>query len=131
MKIFSANAGRARIDRAAAWACTVTNLISLPGLGSIAGGRRVGYLQAFVAGTGFTLTLAGLIAVLRAYYQQGEFTLQFARPLRFALVGIGLFGLGWLWALTTSLSLQREARSQPPEPHAHDSAPPAPPGTRR
>ncbi len=98
----------------------------MPGFGSLVAGRISGYPQAALGLGGMGLTLVfGLRFFLwyAAHYARlGDPNLNGLDALadlwmavRWALLGIALFALGWLWALSTSLSLLREARRlQPP-----------------
>ena len=123
MKVSLALGPRRPLSRQTAWGCLTTNL-ALPGLGSLVAGRLCGYAQAALALGGMGLTLAfGVrfllwfannwarihdpeadpLAVLRDMWVAG--------CLRWAVLGIALFALGWLWALATSLALLRAART--------------------
>jgi hypothetical protein len=127
MKTSSVKAGPTPIDKPTAWACTVTNAATLPGLGTIAGGRKVGYVQAVFALLGFALSLVGLLEHLRVWYSTGEMPEGFTRGLFVALVGLMLFGLAWLWALASSIQLHREATRPPPTLEPHEAPPSARP----
>ncbi len=98
------------MDKSTAWSCTITNLAALPGLGSLAAGRRIGYAQAAVALAGFGLSLLWMGLFIRDWRAQGELPIGWRPTLWVGITGIGLFGAGWLWALVTSRSLLREAR---------------------
>ena len=126
-----------------AWGCLTTNL-TLPGFGSIMGGRRSGYPQ-----VALTLVGLGLTSVFGIHFifwsitnwsrlhgpQADPFdTLQATwQAMRWAALGIGVFAISWLWALMTGLSLVREAQaakragSKPVPPRLTD--PPPGPGT--
>lgn len=123
MKTSSAHAGPTPIDKPTAWACAVTNAATVPGLGTIAGGRKVGYVQAAFALLGFALSLVGLLGHLRVWYDTGEMPEGFTRGLVVAVVGLMLFGLAWLWALASSIQLHREATRPPPTPKPDEPTP--------
>ena len=54
---FSLTPGRNRpLDRQTAWGCFTANQFALPGLGSLAAGRRTGYTQMALALAGLALT---------------------------------------------------------------------------
>lgn len=110
MKTSSAGAPPKLLDRPTAWACTVTNLVTLPGLGSLAARRKVGYAQAGLALTGFGLTTWWLVRTLLDWFASGELKAEFNATLLIGLAGVLVFGVAWLWALATSLQLHREAR---------------------
>ncbi len=110
MKISSAGVPPKLLDRPTAWACTVTNLVTLPGLGSLAARRKVGYAQAGLALTGFGLTMWWMLRTVSDWFASGELKAELNGTLLIGLLGVLVFGLAWLWALTTSLQLHREAR---------------------
>lgn len=98
------------------------NLV-IPGGGSLLAGRRVGYLQLILCGMGFGLTLIfGLKFVMWSLQHWAELRDPSADPMenlrtiwygcRWALAGLGLFGMAWIWALLTSMGILRAARSQ-------------------
>lgn len=109
MKTSLAHEAKSPIDKPTAWACTVTNAVTLPGLGSLAAGRKVGYAQAACALIGFLLSFGGLLGHLRVWYATGEMPEGFTAGLVVAVLGMTLFGLAWLWALTSSIRLHRQA----------------------
>ena len=97
-----------------------TNL-ALPGFGSLMAKRRVGWPQAALTVVGFALTMIFGVRFVIWFFQNTEALhgLQ-ADPLdtltnlwqavRWALLGIGLFTVSWLWALTTNAAILRSAR---------------------
>jgi hypothetical protein len=98
------------IDDSRAWACLTTNLVALPGLGSLLGRRLVsaaGQLLLSLAGAG--ISLWWIVSVLAYWLRNGELPPP-GPDLLYAVGGLALFGLGWLWSLGTSLLLLREAR---------------------
>ncbi len=98
-------------DRTTAWACTLTNALTLPGLGSITAGRRVGYAQGVLALVGFGLSLYWLGKTVLTWMAEGELPAEVNGTLLVGLAGICLYIAAWLWAFATSLSLLAEARS--------------------
>lgn len=128
MKRSSASGGPPTIDKPTAWACTLTNAATLPGLGTIAGGRKVGYVQAGCALVGFGLSFGGLLAHLRLWFQTGEMPDGFTVGLLVAVLGMMLYAAAWLWALSSSIRLHRQASrpATPGSPHDGSSAPPPP-----
>jgi hypothetical protein len=116
-----------------AWACVSTNL-ALPGCGSLMAGRRSGYPQAVLGGIGFLLTFGfGLKFVIWGVQHWSELRHPEGDPVatltalwracRWALLGMGLFGGAWLWALVTSFGILRLARQRAAAP----VSPPRPP----
>jgi hypothetical protein len=100
----------------------MTTNFAVPGCGSIMARRIVGYFQTPVCVTGMLLTLTFGTRMIAWYFTNrarlenmqddpvavlGEMWIQ----LRWALLGMGLFALSWLWALATSLSLLRQAKA--------------------
>lgn len=102
------------IDTPTAWACTTANALALPGLGTIAAGRRIGYAQAALALVGLILSVVGLVAHLERWYRDGELPQEVTPALWLALAGVGAFALAWFWALTSSIRLHRKAPRAPP-----------------
>jgi hypothetical protein len=91
----------------------VSNLLVLPGLGSLAAGRRSGYGQV-------VLTLIGLGLFCwwgASYVEQWVRLLQRPElgesPWAIGLAGIGLCGVGWGWALVSSISMVRASSAKP------------------
>jgi len=112
------------LSRQTAWRCLTANL-ALPGSGSLAAGRVSGYGQLVLAFAGLLLsTVFGLRFIAwsvsnwsRLYGAQAEpfeSLTENWHVLRWALFGIGVFGLGCLWALVTSLQILREAKNAEP-----------------
>jgi hypothetical protein len=97
-------------DERAAWAALSTNLLVLPGLGSLMAGRKVGWLQAAVALVGAALSLWWLGLFAREWMQLGLIPLENPPELRTGLAGIGVFAAAWLWSLVTSLDGVARAR---------------------
>ena len=101
--------------------------MALPGVGSLAGGRKVGLLQLGLCLAGFGLTLGfGIRFVFWGLAHWSEFYGQTSDPdpdpfkplldvwqqARWPLLGIILFACAWIWALRTSWSLLAEAKKQ-------------------
>jgi hypothetical protein len=125
-KLFAARDSTRPLDRPTAWACLTANLLVLPGLGSIAGRRRVGWLQAILAAVGFGSTLFFMLRLLQSMWHwaaaideagDGQALLAASRGrVALALGGLGLFALAWVWGLVTGLSLVRESAKAPHGP---------------
>lgn len=98
------------LDRAAAWGCLVSNLAVLPGLGSVVAGRRCGYVQATLALVGMSLSVVWMVFLLMQWHRTGEYPFDGGPHVTMGLSGFGMFLVGWIWALTTSLALMREAK---------------------
>jgi len=112
-------------ERAAQYA--LVNILVFPGLGSLKAGRwwaGLGQICFVTAGSG--MLLFWLYRVLSQYYGQmfGDVPPQASGWI--GITGGILFGISWLWAGITSLSLFREAaRARPAAPPV---LPPKPPG---
>jgi len=124
MKISLALGRRRPLSRQTAWGCFTTNL-ALPGFGSLVAGHATGYLQALLGIGGLALTVV-LSARFFGWYLANWSRLQGAQAdpvetlselwgaVRWPLLGIGVFALGWLWALATSWAILRSAPANEP-----------------
>ena len=121
MKISLALGPRGPLSRQTAWGCLTANL-ALPGIGSLMGGRRSGYGQALLGFGGLGLSILfgipfiywGLANWSRLYGDQSAPVTSMAElwtHLRWAVLGIALFGAGWLWALATSCLILHQAQT--------------------
>ena len=123
MKIFSAHANSESSARETARGCFTTNLM-IPGLGSVIGGRKIGYLQMVICFAGQAITLVfGLRFIFwvlahwsEIYHPDAEDPLaglhELWPHLSWPLLGIFLFAVAWLWALLTSYLLLGEAKQK-------------------
>ncbi|HTY88211.1 MAG TPA: hypothetical protein VMB80_12155 [Candidatus Acidoferrum sp.] len=123
------------VDRQTAWGYCTANL-ALPGSGSAAGGRKIGYAQMTLAFLGLGVSLvSGVRFIVWGLKNLPHFYDASADPLdalqelwraaRWPLAGLGLFALAWLWALVTSLSLFHQAKPGGASEPGHWSPPPA------
>jgi H+/gluconate symporter-like permease len=118
------------LTRAEAWGCVTGNL-AVPGSGSLAAGRPVGYFQMALTFIGFILTLVCGAAFLHWYFaNSGQFAdsqqvdpsealdslWQLLQHARGAFFGIALFAFALAWAAITSFQILQAPRK--------DSAPP-------
>jgi hypothetical protein len=125
---FSLTLGPRRpLDRQTAWGCLTANLFGVPGLGSLAAGRRVGYFQMLLSVGGLAISSVFGIRFILWYLSNSAQMNQLDDTgleqlggiwlhLRWALAGIAVFACGWLWALMTSISILAEAKSGAPKP---------------
>jgi hypothetical protein len=124
MKISLALGERRTLSRQTAWGCLTTNL-ALPGLGSLLAGRVSGYPQAALGLSGLALTLIfGARFILWYIANWASLHNPDADPLamlgdlwlalRWPLLSFGIFLLGFLWALATSLQILGSARNATP-----------------
>lgn len=98
-----------------------TNL-ALPGFGSLMARRSVGYAQAALTVAGFGLTFwFGVRFAIWSFQNWAVIYGPEADPIhamidmwlrvRWAFLGMALFGFSWLWALTTNAAILRSART--------------------
>lgn len=102
----------APVDETRAWACLVTNLLALPGLGTLMAGRRAGWIQGLLALGGFVFTTIWFVDFLQTWFRTGSLPLQPGPSFALALLGVGLFGVSWAWALVSSIGIVRGARKE-------------------
>jgi len=115
---------RRPLDRATAWGCLTSN-VAMPGSGSLLAGRVSGYWQFLIAMIGMGTTVYfGLKFIL--WYVANWTHMQQVEPdsagnfhelwlrIRWFLLGVGVFGAGWLWALGSSLGILLESKKAPP-----------------
>lgn len=129
MKVSLALGPRRPLSRQTAWGCLTTN-IAMPGFGSLVAGRVSGYAQAALSVGGTILSLVlGVRFIVWFFANWSRFHAPDADPvaafgemwhfLKWPLLGFGLFALGWLWALATSVLIvisSRKADSVPVPP---------------
>jgi hypothetical protein len=121
MKTSLAPGPRRPLDRQTAWGCLTTNQLVLPGLGSVAAGRKTGYAQAALALLGVVLSGAFAAWFFAAWFHRphapadlDELKQFFAGGMSYVKAGgIGLicFLSGWFWALATSINIVRESKA--------------------
>jgi hypothetical protein len=111
---------RRAISRKEAWACFTANL-ALPGSGSLAAGRRVGYLQLAIGFLGFAFTLVTAIPMLQWALTGGLAAAQSSSGdpfqdlselwvhVRWPMAGMGFFAASIIWAAMTSLAVLADA----------------------
>lgn len=104
---------RKELERKKAWGFLVTNLVVLPGAGSVMAGRKVGYLQAILALAGLGLSMWFSWITLREWLVVREVTVPALSVLAMGGVGLMLVALAWLWSLATGLSVLKEVERQP------------------
>jgi hypothetical protein len=118
---------RAPLDRQTAWGCFTTNQLGLPGLGSLAAGRRTGYGQMALSLGGLAITSVFGIGFMTWYLnhqdhlheiqeQSGVYFQELWLHMRWAVLGMAVFLAGWLWALLSSIGILAESRGRKPLP---------------
>ncbi|MGD1086570.1 MAG: hypothetical protein ABSA47_17675 [Verrucomicrobiota bacterium] len=127
MKITLALAQARPMSRSEAWGCLTANL-ALPGSGSLAAGRAVGYFQMAVYLFGFVISIIGWVALIRWYLANPDQAKQstiddpFAgleatwRMGRLAVLGIAMFVFALSWAIVTSLQILKANPKDPVPP---------------
>lgn len=119
-------ASRGPANRAEAWACLLSNL-ALPGSGSLAAGKAVGYFQLALAAAGFVLSittgihlvqwmLANWARINQATGDPVDNLLQIWREIRWPLAGLGIFALALLWSIATGVTILASHPKNPPPP---------------
>ena len=118
MKISLTLRPRRALQRSEAWACLSANL-ALPGAGSLAAGRKVGYVQMALAFLGLAVSVIAGIPMIEWGLANWERIMQpddslstlmeLWHHLRWPLVGIAIFLTGFLWSVTTGMSLLASA----------------------
>ena len=124
MKTFSGPKSHDAGSRKTAQGYAATNVV-LPGLGSLLAGRKVGLVQLCLYLASFGITLGfGIRFVFWAVSHWSEFQnanpdvdpLKSLRDLwehaRWPLLGIVMFVVSWLWALSTSRALLVESKNK-------------------
>jgi hypothetical protein len=101
---------RARSQEDFAWACLLANLVGVPGVGTLMARRWEGVVQLLLSIAGGVLLTWWLIAFVAAELREMTLPPVGGPALALALWGLGLFGLGWLWALASSMAVFRRAR---------------------
>jgi hypothetical protein len=104
------------LSRSEAWGCVTANL-AVPGSGSLAAGRAVGYWQMGIYFAGFILTLVGAVGFVHWYYTNtaqfnqlkqddpGGALLEIFRAARWVMAGFAIFVFALLWSGITSFRI--------------------------
>lgn len=100
------------ISRSKAWVCTVTNLAVFPGLGSLIAGRFIGIVQMALCAVGFVILLIGSSHIVENFLRGGELPTEIDKEVWLVICGSAIVLASWLWALVTSVSIVRLARSE-------------------
>jgi hypothetical protein len=101
--------------------------MAMPGFGSLMAGRISGYPQAFLGIAGVALTtvfgVRFLVWMVSNWARMHdpmtdpqEFFSEMWVVLRWAFLGMALFGVSWLWALVSSYGIVRSAKNDAPLP---------------
>jgi|SRR4051812_47076510 hypothetical protein len=105
---------RARTSEDFAWACLFANVVGVPGLGTWMARRREAAPQIALSIVGGVLLTWWLVGFVLAALRTMTFPPPGAPSLGLGLWGLALFGVGWVWALASSLAQLRSLpRSAP------------------
>jgi hypothetical protein len=115
VKLTLASRAKGPANRTEAWACLTANL-ALPGSGSLAAGKSVGYCQLALALAGFILSVATGIHLLewmlanwtKMNQSTGdplETLLTIWHEIKWPLAGLGIFVVALIWSVMTSMQL--------------------------
>jgi len=127
MKISLALGQSRPLSRSEAWGCFTANL-ALPGSGSLAAGRAVGYFQMAVYLVGFVISIIGWVGLFHWYLANPHLASQLTsddpfaylellwRMGRLACLGIAMFVFALSWAIVTSLQILRANPKDPVPP---------------
>ncbi len=90
-------------------------MVSVPGIGTVMAGQRIGWIQAAISVTGFILSSWWGTTFAVAWIRTREFPVDGGPHLRTGFVGVILFVVAWLWAFVSGLAILRAAHgSKPP-----------------
>ena len=120
MKISLVLGNREALSRQTARGCVATNL-AMPGFGSLMAGRAEGYAQVVLTLVGFGLTVLFGLKFIAWYLPHWsaindpqadpvETLSRVWQAVRWALLGIALFVVAWLWSLVTNAAILRSAQ---------------------
>jgi hypothetical protein len=127
MKLVRASRAKGPANRGEAWACVMSNL-ALPGAGSLAAGKAVGYFQLALAATGFVVsTITGIQMfdwMLGNWARINQSTgdpfqnlIVIWQEIKWPLAGLAIFFVALLWAGFTSWQIYLSVpKSSPPPP---------------
>jgi hypothetical protein len=115
VKFVLARRAKGPANRAEAWACVTANL-ALPGSGSLAAGKSIGYYQLALTAVGFVLSLISGLHLMgwmlenwtRINQSTGDPFDNLAvlwDEIRWPLAGLGIFAISLLWAGITSAQI--------------------------
>jgi hypothetical protein len=115
MKLVLASRAKGPANRAEAWACVTANL-ALPGSGSLAAGKPVGYYQLALAAIGFMIIVVTGIHLLQWMVGNGgalgrpsddpfESLITLWHEIRGPVAGLGVAAAALLWSGITSLQI--------------------------
>jgi hypothetical protein len=96
-----------------AWASLTTNVLVLPGLGTLAGGRRrEGAIQMLVALVGFAATCVWLVAWVMDVVRTASLPDGLGPYAVWGVGGLALCVVAWVWGLMSGLAIVRESKGR-------------------
>jgi hypothetical protein len=101
---------RTRSKEDFAWACLLTNVVGVPGLGTLMARRWEGVPQLTLSIVGGVLLTWWFVAFMVAELRTMMLPPPGGPALGLALWGLALFAVGWLWALASSVAFFRAVR---------------------
>ena len=101
---------RGRSSEDFAWACLLANVVGVPGLGTLMARRWEALPQLTLSITSGVLLTWWLVAFAVAELRTMMMPPPGGPAFALALLGLGLFALGWVWALFSSLAFFRSVR---------------------
>jgi hypothetical protein len=115
MKLVLASRAKGPANRTEAWACLTANL-ALPGSGSLAAGKSIGYYQLALALAGFIISVVAGIHLVewmlgnwaRINQSAGdpfETLITIWHEIKWPLAGLGIFAASLLWSVVTSMQI--------------------------
>jgi len=112
MKSFFPRPTQKPASQSAARNAALVNQLATPGLGSLMAGRWIaGIGQLVLAVAGFVMAVVWFFEIMIQYYGQVTGDVQ-VRPVGWiGEIGATLFVASWFWALVTSISLLRQAKT--------------------
>jgi hypothetical protein len=94
-----------------AWACLMTNVLVLPGAGTLAAGRRLaGLVQTILALLGFVMVCVWMVAFVTDLVREAAPPAGLGRYGGLGMLGLLLAVGSWIWGLLSGLEILREAR---------------------
>lgn len=105
------------LDEKSAKTCMIINLAAWPGLGSTMGKRKAGWVQMVLSLVGLLMFAAGLERFMSMIWQETRYPKWSDHFVWYALGGVALFIISWIWSLFTGISMVSAAK-QPRQPPA-------------
>ena len=95
------------LNHSTAWGCLISNLLVLPGLGTLVAGKKSGIFQAVLALVGVLLSMVWAVSFVKIWWSTRLLPWDGGPDLRMGIIGVFLFLISWVWALMSSISILR------------------------